>query len=158
MNIPRRENNMKVILLEDVKKLGKKGDVVEVKPGYAKNSLLPQGLATEATNTAINERNLKVKANKRRQEEELAQAKEMGAKLDNKKIEIAVKVGANGKLFGSVTNKEIGEQIQKQLGYEIDRKKINLSEPIKSLGVYKVTARIHPKVTVTVNVELVELK
>lgn len=149
---------MKIILLEDVKKLGKKGDVLEVKAGYAKNSLIPQGLATEATNTSLNQRNLKVQADKRRKDEELAQAQETGAKIDDKKIEIAVKVGENGKLFGSVTSKEIGEQIQKQLGFEIDRKKLSLSEPIKSLGTYKISAKIHPKVTATVNVVLVELK
>lgn len=149
---------MKIILLEDVKKLGKKGDVLEVKDGYAKNSLIPQGLATEATNTSLNQRNLKVQAEKRRKDEELAQAQETGAKINDKKIEIAVKVGENGKLFGSVTSKEIGEQIQKQLGFEIDRKKLSLSEPIKSLGTYKISAKIHPKVTATVNVVLVELK
>ena len=158
MNTPRKVNDMKIILLEDVKKLGKKGDVLEVKDGYAKNSLLPQGLATEATNTTLNQRNLKVQADKRRKDEELAKAQEVGAKLDNKEIKIAVKVGENGKLFGSVTNKEIGEQIQKQLGYEIDRKKINLSDPIKALGTYKVSAKIHPKVTATINVSLIELK
>lgn len=158
MNIPRKVNNMKIILLEDVKKLGKKGDVLEVKDGYAKNSLIPQGLATEATNTSLNQRNLKVQADKRRKDEELAQAQEIGGKLNNKEIKIAVKVGDSGKLFGSVTNKEIAEQIQKQLGHEIDRKKITLSEPIKALGTYKVSVKIHPKVTATINVSLLELK
>ena len=149
---------MKVILLEDVKKLGKKGDVVEVKDGYAKNSLLPAGLATEATATAVNQRNLKVKATNRRKEEELEEAKELGAKIDEKKIEIAVKVGENGKLFGSVTTKEIAEQIKKQLGYAVDRKRITLKEPIKAVGTYNIPVKVHPKVTVKVIVSLTELK
>lgn len=149
---------MKLILLEDVKKLGKKGDIVEVKPGYANNSLIPQGLATEATSTAINQRNLKVKANKRRQSEEVAKAQEIAAKLKDKKVEIKVKAGENGKLFGSVTSKEIAEQIESQLGHKVDRKKINLSEPIRALGTYNVSIKIHPKVTTTVIVSLIEMK
>ena len=149
---------MKLILLEDVKKLGKKGDIVEVKPGYANNSLIPQGLATEATSTAINQRNLKVKANKRRQSEEVAKAQEIAAKLKDKKVEIKVKAGENGKLFGSVTSKEIAEQIESQLGHKVDRKKINLGEPIRALGTYNVSIKIHPKVTTTVSVSLIEMK
>lgn len=158
MNILRKGNNMKVILLEDVKKLGKKGDVVEVKDGYAKNSLLPAGLATEATATAVNQRNLKVKATNRRKEEELEEARQLAAKLNDKKIEIPVKVGENGKLFGSVTNKEIAEQVKKQLGYAVDRKKITLKEPIKAVGTYNIPFKVHPKVTATVIVSLTELK
>ncbi len=149
---------MKVILLEDVKKLGKKGDVVEVKSGYAKNALLPTGLATEATATAVNQRNLKEKATNRRKEEELEVARELGAKINEKKIEISVKVGENGKLFGSVTSKEIAEEVKKQLGYPVDRKKITLKEPIKAVGTYKIPVKVHPKVMATIIVELAELK
>lgn len=151
-------NNMKVILLEDVKKLGKKGDIVEVKSGYANNALLPAGLAIEATNTAINQRNLKVQATNRRKEEELEEARELGAKINDKKIEIAVKVGENGKLFGSVTTKEIAEEVKKQLGYTVDRKKITLKEPIRAIGTYNIPMKVHPKVTATVIVSLTELK
>lgn len=158
MNILRKVNDMKVILLEDVKKLGKKGDLVEVKSGYAKNSLIPGGLATEATNTAVNQRNLKVEANNRRKQEELAQAQELGKKIEDKKIEIQVKVGENGKLFGSVTTKEIADQVKEQLGYQVDRKKISLKEPIRMVGQYKVPVKIHPKVTVSVLVSLTEMK
>lgn len=149
---------MKVILLQDVKKLGKKGDVIEVKDGYAKNSLIPQGLAAEATNTALNQRNLQVKAQERQKAEELQAAKEQAEQLKDKKIVIGVKVGDSGKVFGSVTSKEIAEQIQKQLNLVIDRKKIVLSEPIKSLGTNNVTIKIHPKVTATVAVSVTELK
>ncbi len=149
---------MKVILLEDVKKLGKKGDLVEVKDGYAKNSLIPAGLATEATNTAVNQRNLKVQATNRRKEEELAEAKKLGTELNEKKVEIEVKVGENGKLFGSVTSKEIAEQVKQQLGHDVDRKKITLKEPIKAVGTYNIPVKIHPKVTATVIVSLIELK
>ncbi len=149
---------MKVILLEDVKKLGKKGDIVEVKDGYAKNSLIPAGLVAEATATAVNQRNLQVKATNRRKEEELAEAKELAAKINDKKLSIEVKVGENGKLFGSVTTKEIAEQIKLQLGYDVDRKKITLKEPIKSVGTYNIPVKVHPKVTATVIVVLTELK
>lgn len=149
---------MKVILLEDVKKLGKKGDLIEVKDGYAKNSLLPAGLAAEATATAVNQRNLKEKATNRRKEEELAEAKELAAKLNDKKVQIEVKVGENGKLFGSVTTKEIAEEVKKQLGYTVDRKKITLKEPIRAIGTYNIPMKVHPKVTATVIVSLTELK
>lgn len=149
---------MKLILLQDVKKLGKKGDVVDVKDGYAKNSLIPGGLATEATNTAVNQRNLKEQATNRRKEEELTQAKELAAKINDKKIKIEVKVGENGKLFGSVTSKEIAEQVNKQLGYPVDRKKVTLKDPIKALGTYNIPVKVHPKVTATVIVLLTELK
>ena len=149
---------MKVILLQDVKKLGKKGDLVEVKDGYARNSLIPGGLATPATSTAVNQRNLKVEANKRRKEEELDQAKKLSEKLDGKEIKIQVKVGESGKLFGSVTNKDIGEEISKQLGEKIDRKKIVLKEAIRMVGTYKVPVKVHPKVTTTVTVSVTELK
>ncbi len=158
MNILRKVSNMKIILLEDVKKLGKKGDIVEVKDGYAKNALLPKGLATEATSHAINQRDLKVQAKKRRKAEELEEAKETAKQIDNKQIKISVKAGENGKLFGSVTNKEVAEEIQKQLNQKIDRKKITLSEPIRALGTYQVLIKMHPKVTATVNVLLTELK
>ena len=158
MNIHRRANDMKVILLQDVNKLGKKGDLVEVKSGYAKNSLIPAGKATEATNTALNQRNLKVEANSRRKEEELQEAQELGKKINEKKIEIEVKVGENGKLFGSVPTKEIAEQIKEQLGHQVDRKKIVLKEPIRMVGAYEIPIKIHPKVTTTVKVSLTELK
>ena len=149
---------MKVILLEDVKKLGKKGELVEVKDGYAKNSLIPAGLAAEATATALNQRNLQVKATNRRKEEELAEAKELAAKINNKKLSIEVKVGENGKLFGSVTTKEIAEQIKLQLGLDVDRKKITLKEAIRAVGTYNIPIKVHPKVTATVVVVLTELK
>lgn len=149
---------MKVILLQDVKKLGKKNDVIEVKDGYARNSLIPQGLAMEATNTAVNQRNLKIQAEKRRKQEELEQATEDAKQINDKKIVVSVKVGEGGRVFGSVTSKDIAEQIQSQLNYKVDRKKINLVEPIKALGTYNVEVKIHPKVTASVAVSVTELK
>lgn len=149
---------MKVILLEDVKKLGKKGDLVDVKDGYAKNSLIPAGLASEATATALNQRDLQISADKRRKEEELSEARELAAKINDKKLSIEVKVGDNGKLFGSVTTKELAEQIKSQLGYNVDRKKIVLKEPIRSVGTYNIPVKVHPKVTATVIVSLSGLK
>ena len=149
---------MKVILLQDVKKLGKKDDVIEVKDGYARNSLIPQGLAMEATNTTINQRNLKIQAEKRRKQEELEMAQEDAKRINDKKVVVSVKVGEGGRVFGSVTSKDIAEQIQGQLNYKVDRKKINLVEPIKALGTYHVEIKIHPKVTATVAVSVTELK
>lgn len=147
---------MEVILLKDVKKIGKKGDIVDVKDGHGKNYLIPRGLATVATNKAVNQRNLKVKSTNRRKEETLGEAEALAKNINDKKIEIKVKVGENGKLFGSVTNKEVAEQVKKQLGHKVDRKKITLKDPIRMIGTYEIPVKIHPKVTATITVVLTE--
>lgn len=158
MNILRKVNKMEVILLKDVKNIGKKGDIVKVKDGYGRNFLIPRGLAAIATNEAVNQRNLKMESKNRRKEEELDEAKALAANINDKKIEIGVKVGENGKLFGSVTNKEVAEQVKKQLGHKVERKRITLKDPIRMIGTYEIPVRIHPKVTATIKVVLKEQK
>ena len=145
---------MKVILQKDVKNIGKKGDVVEVAEGYGRNFLLPRGLAVEA-----NAGNLRHAAQQRqlesaKAERELKDAEKIGAKLKGQKLEIKAKVGEGGRLFGSVTTQEIADQLRKQFSVEIDKRKIDVQEPIKTLGSHPVTVKVHPKVHVTVTVEV----
>ena len=145
---------MKVVLNQDVKGTGKKGQMVEVADGYARNFLLRKNLAIEATQQNINNAEAKAKAEKHRQEQLLQQAKEQAAKLEGQQVTLKVKTGETGKLFGAVTNKEIADVLQKQFGYELDKKKIVLAEPIKQAGSYQVElkpyANVSCKITVTV--------
>lgn len=145
---------MKVVLNQDVKGTGKKGQMVEVSDGYARNFLLRKNLAVEATQQNINNAEAKAKAEKHRQEQLLQQAKEQAAKLEGQQVTLKVKTGETGKLFGAVTNKEIADVLQKQFGYELDKKKIVLAEPIKQAGSYQVElkpyANVSCKITVTV--------
>ena len=146
---------MKVILLQDVKAQGKKGDVINVSEGYARNFLLKKGLGVEATSANLNEIKLKKANNEKVAAEELAAAKEFSEKIKNKKITLKIKSGENGRAFGSVSSKEIAEAAKEQQGFEIDKKKIVISEPIKNLGTYKIPVKLHPQVTgeLTVSVE-----
>jgi len=145
---------MKVVLNQDVKGTGKKGQMVEVSDGYARNFLLRKNLAIEATQQNINNAEAKAKAEKHRQGVLLQQAKEQAAKLEGQQVTLKVKTGETGKLFGAVTNKEIADVLQKQFGYELDKKKIVLAEPIKQAGSYQVElkpyANVSCKITVTV--------
>ncbi len=141
---------MKVILTADVKTLGKKGAVVEVADGYARNYLLPRGLAIEATAGALKELDQTKGRVDAKKAQELKQAQAMGAKLAGASVRIASKTGEGGRLFGSVTSKEIAEQIQKQFGLSVDKRKIDLKDPIKTLGTYPVTIKLHAEVTVQV--------
>ena len=147
---------MEVILQKDVKNLGKKGEVVDVAEGYARNFLLPRGLAVEATAGNLKQVSLENKAKKQKRERELKEAQDIAAKLDGQKLQIATKVGESGKLFGSITNKDIADRLKRQYKVEIDKRKIELEEPIKSLGKYPVTVRIHPKVKAEVIVQVIE--
>ena len=146
---------MEIILLEDVKKVGKKGDLVKVSEGYARNFILPKKLGTVATNAAKNEIKLKARADKKKMENELLDAKKLGEELKQKAIELSVKSGDGGRLFGSVTSKEIAKAIQEQLNIKIDKKKIQLSDPIKTLGNHTLTIKIHPKVTGEITVKVI---
>ena len=146
---------MKVILTQDVKKVGKKGDLLEVKDGYARNALFPKGLAIEANAVNLNNRKLEQKAEEKRKQRELDEAKAIAEKINDKEIKLTVKTGEGGKVFGSVTSKEIAEEIQKQFGVKIDKKKVQLKEAIKGLGGQKVTIKLHPNVTATVSVLVV---
>lgn len=145
---------MKVLLLQDVKAQGKKGEIIEVNDGYARNFLIKKGLAKEATASVINETNQKNAAEAKRRAEELAEAKNIANILNKKEIDIAVKCGETGKLFGAVTNKEISDEIAK-LGYSIDKKKFVIKDPIKAVGKYNVECKIHTGVSfvVVVNVK-----
>ena len=149
---------MKVILLQDVKSQGKKDDVIEVSDGYARNFLIARKLAKEATNSAVNELNNKKNAEAYRQQLELEKAQEEGKKLDGKTLTICQKTGAGDKLFGSVTAKEIAEAIKKTMDIEVDKKKIVIDEPIKTLGSYKVDVRLHVNVHAKLTVVIEQQK
>lgn len=143
---------MKVILTQDVKKVGKKGELIEVKDGYARNALFPKGLAVEANAVNLNQRKLEQKAEDKRKQQELDDAQAIANTINDKEIKLSVKTGEGGKVFGSVTSKEIAEAIQREFGVKIDKKKIQLKEAIKGLGGQKVTIKLHPKVSATVSV------
>ncbi len=147
---------MKVILLEDVKKVGKKGELVEVKDGFARNVLFRKNQAMEATPKALNEYDLKKKADAKRRQEELEEAKELGAKIKDMTVTIPIKTGEGGKVFGSVSTKEIVKEAKEQLDLELDKKKLVLKDPIRSLGTHIVPVKLHPKVTTEINVKVIE--
>ena len=146
---------MKVVLLQDIKSLGKKDAVVNVSDGYARNYLFPQKKAVEATKANLNVLKQQQAAAKRREEELLAEAKAMAEQLNQVKVTIPMKVGANGKLFGAVSSKEIAEAMKAQ-GYEIDKKKIVLGEAIKALGEETVDVKLHRDVTAKITVAVTE--
>lgn len=145
---------MKLILLEDVKGVGKKGDIVNKNDGYAINYLIPKKLAVEATKSNINDLELKKKADERRKKEEYEEAKALGDKIKDKVVKVSVKAGENGKVFGSVTNKEIAAALLSQTGIDIDKKKITFDDPIKMIGRRTVKVKLHPQVTVEMAVEI----
>src|SRR5579884_595349 len=145
---------MEVILREDVEKLGNRGQVVKVAPGYARNFLLPQRLAVAATDANKKIVEQERQAALRREAKEAADATDLGKMLQAVNITIAQKAGENDQLFGSVTAKDISEALEKQ-GYQIDRRKIQLAEPIKTLGDFKVPVRLHREVTIEIPVNVV---
>lgn len=147
---------MKMILLQDVKSVGKKGDLVNVSEGYAKNFLLPKKYAVEATKANLNDYELKQKAEAKRKQEELEEAQATAKALEDKEVVIKVKTGENGKLFGSVTNKEVAEAIVEQTQLKIDKKKVSIGDPIKMLGERTAVVKLHPKVTAEVKIRIVE--
>lgn len=156
MTIFKEEINMEVILLQDVKKLGKKGDMVKVSDGYAHNYIIPHKLGVEATNAAKNDMMLKKKADARKKEEELQAAKDLAESIKDKKVSIAIKAGDGGRLFGSVTSKEIAKAAKEQLGLALDKKKIVLNDPIKTLGNHVLKIKLHPKVMGEITVSVIE--
>ena len=143
---------MKVILMEDVKSLGKKGDIVNVSDGYARNMLFPKKLGLEATSKNINDLKLQKAHEDKVAQELLDAAQAFKAELETKEVTVSIKVGENGRTFGSVSSKELAEAAKDQLGYDIDKKKMQLSSPIKELGPTKVPIRLHPKVTAELKV------
>lgn len=138
---------MKVILLEDVKALGKKGQVVNVSDGYARNLLLPKKLGVEATGKNMNYLKLQKAHEDKVAQENLDAAKAFAEELKDKQVTVGIKVGEGGRTFGSISAKEIAEAAKAQLGYELDKKKLQLSAPIKELGTTMVPIKLHPKVT-----------
>ncbi len=148
---------MKVILLEDVKSLGKKDDIVTVSDGYARNMILPKKLGVEATAKNLNDLKLRNERAERAAEEQLEAAKQLAGDLADKTVEVGIRAGEGGKTFGSVSTKEIAAAAKKQLGLELDKKKMNLPEPIKALGTYDIEIRLHPQVTGTLRVKVTEI-
>ena len=147
---------MKVILLEDVKTLGKKGDIVNVSDGYARNMILPKKLGVEATPKNLNDLKLQKANEEKVAQENLEAAKAFAEDLKDKTVVLTVKVGEGGKIFGSVSSKEISVAAMSQLGMDIDKKKLQLASPIKTLGVTEVPVRLHPKVTGSLKVQVKE--
>ena len=147
---------MKVILLENVKSLGKKGEIVNVNDGYARNFILPKKLGVEATGKNLNDLKLQKNNEKKVAQENLDAAKELAAELSAGKVELAIKVGEGGRTFGSVSSKEIAVAVKDQMQLDIDKKKIQLKESIKSLGTHIVTVKLHPKVSAELKVVVKE--
>jgi large subunit ribosomal protein L9 len=147
---------MKVILLKDVKSLGKKGDVVNAKDGYARNFLIPKGIAIEATEGNVKVIEEQKTAKKLKEKEELEKAKKLAEKISNLTVKIKSKAGENGKLFGSITTKDIADKLNKQHKIKIDKRKIVLDNNIKTLGATYVEVKVYPNVTAKLRVEVVE--
>jgi large subunit ribosomal protein L9 len=137
---------MKVILLKDVKAQGKKGDIIDVSDGYAKNFLIKQGLAQVANTDNLNSLTIKNAAAARQKELEKQAAIKTAAELKGKEVSLSIKTGENGKIFGSVTAKEIAEAFVKN-GYKIDKKQIVLKDPIKNIGMFKITVKVYPEIS-----------
>ena len=138
---------MKVILLEDVKSLGKKGQIVDVSDGYARNFILAKKLGLEATSKNLNDLKLKKAHEDKLAAQRLQEAKDFAAKLEGLQVTLKIKAGQGGKLFGSISSKEIAEAAKEQLGLEIDKKKLVLPNPIKAIGTTDVPVKLHPQVT-----------
>ncbi|MBM6737786.1 50S ribosomal protein L9 [Faecalicatena fissicatena] len=147
---------MKVILQQDVKSLGKKGDIVEVNDGYARNFLLKTKKGVEANNKNMNDLKLHRANQDKIAQEQLEAARELGKKLGESKVTVSIKTGEGGRAFGSVSSKEIAAAVQEQLGLDIDKKKVQLKEQLKSLGTFHVPVKLHPKVTAELTVNVTE--
>lgn len=147
---------MEVVLLEDVKALGKKGQIVKVNDGYARNFILPKKLGIEATSKNLNDLKLQKANADKIAAEQLQAAKDLAAELGSKSITLSIKAGEGGKAFGSVSSKEIAKAIQDQLGMEIDKKKLVLPEPLKTFGTHEVSVKLHKDVTGKLAVKVVE--
>ncbi len=149
---------MKIILLEDVKTLGKKGQIIEVNDGYARNFVLPKKLGLEASTKNLNDLKLKQAHAEKLAAEQLEEAKQFADRLSELVIDVSIKSGEGGKTFGSVSSKEIVREAQLQHGIELDKKKVVLSEAIKNFGVYEVGVKLHPQVTASLKVKVQEEK
>ncbi|MDL0437759.1 MULTISPECIES: 50S ribosomal protein L9 [unclassified Niallia] len=148
---------MKVIFLKDVKGKGKKGEVKNVADGYAHNFLLKQGLAVEANSAAVSTLNAQKKKEEKQAADELAEAKVLKGKMEQITVELTAKSGEGGRLFGSITSKQIADELNKKHKIKIDKRKIELNDAIRSLGVTKVPVKLHQEVSATLNVHVKEL-
>ncbi len=146
---------MKVILLQEVKKLGKKGEIMEVAEGYARNFLLPKKLAAPATADTLNQLQQQKSAAADRQKRQLEEAKLLAAQLGQIEVKVKAKAGEGGKLFGAVTTKDIADAAKIQHGVELDRRKMEITDPIKNLGQTSVVMKIHPEVTAEIKVQVI---
>ena len=147
---------MKVILKEDVKSLGKKGEIVNVSDGYARNFILKTGKGVEANTKNLNDLKLKKANDDKVAQEHYEAAVELGKKIEAGKIEVSIKTGEGGKAFGSVSSKEIATEVKAQMELEVDKKKVQLKDAIKALGTYEVPIKLHPKVTAKLKVVVKE--
>lgn len=154
----RNEIDMKVILMEDVKNLGKKGEIVDVNDGYARNYVLPKKLGVEANNQNLNNLKLKKANDEKVAREQLEAAQAFAKVMEEDEVVLSIKSGEGGRTFGSVSTKEIAAGYKAQCGKEIDKKKIVLPEAIKSVGVYEVGVKLHPSVTGKLKVKVTEMK
>jgi len=147
---------MKVILQEDVKSLGKKGQIVEVNDGYARNFLLPKKLGLEANGKNLNDLKLQKANEEKIAKQQLEAARQFASEMGTKQVIVKMRSGEGGRVFGSVSTKEIAQAAKAQCGLDVDKKKIQLAEPIKAFGVYEVTVKLHPKVNGTLRVKVEE--
>ena len=147
---------MKIVLLEDVKSLGKKGEIVEVAEGYARNFIIPKKKGVEANQENLNTLKLQKANEEKIAKEKLEAAKELAAKLNEASVSLTIKGGKDGRTFGSVSSKEIEEAIKSQLGLEIDKKKLVIAEPIKTFGNHEVKVKLHKDVTAALKVKVGE--
>lgn len=147
---------MKVILTEDVKSLGKKGEIVEVSDGYARNFILKKKKGLEANNKNLNDLKLKKANEDKIAQEQYEAARELGKTIEAGEIKMSIKTGEGGKAFGSIASKEIAAEVKEQMGLEVDKKKIQLKETIKTVGTHEVPVKLHPKVTAALKVIVTE--
>ncbi len=147
---------MKVILLKDIKGTGKKGEIINASDGHARNYLIPRGLAKEATDGSVRQLEHQNAAKEKRAQEELDEAKALAEKINTFEITFKTKAGEGGRLFGSITNKDVAEMIKKKYSLDIDKKKIVMDQPIRTLGTTKVTIKVYPKVSAEMKVQVIE--
>ena len=147
---------MEVILLEDVKTLGKKGQIAKINDGYARNYVLPKKLGLEATAKNLNDLKLQKARQAKEEAQELADAKALAVKIEEKAVTVSMKIGEGGRTFSAISTKEIAAEAKQQLGLDIDKKKMKLDEPIKTLGTHDVAVKLHKDVTATLKVKVVE--
>lgn len=146
---------MKVILQKEVEKLGGPGDIVEVKDGYARNFLIPRGMATQATKGALQHAERVRKQHESREAKALDEAAALAKRLEKTPVQVQAQAGEDGRLFGSVTAQQIAEAVQRSIGEEIDRHELRLEEPIRSTGTHEARVRVHPEVDATITVQVV---